>query len=215
MRAPLEVPRVKLFLLSPALMTGVRAEQLLSTRATFAAARLLRSPQGVAIGEAFSFMSGLYFRGKMAYAKQFGAPPREWPESGAYVIAPGFGLVPPDWALTLSRMKALQRTPVDPKRQEYRRPLERDAEALAERIGRLDCQVSVILLGSVASGKYVDLLWPIFQERLLYPESFTNVGDMSRGALMLRAVRSGQELEYIPVERLLFRRNRRIEVQEA
>ena len=54
----------------------------------------------------------------------------------------------------------------------------------------------MILLGSVASGKYVDVLLPIFGERLLFPGSFVGRGDMSRGGLMLRAVAAGEELEY-------------------
>jgi hypothetical protein len=195
----------KIFLLSPALLTGARAKQLLSPRAQFPAAQSFRSPQGVPIAEAFSFLSCLYFRGKIAYAKHFAAPPLGWIGTGIYVITPGFGLVPPEWNVNTARMRQLQQTPVDPKSRAYRVPLQEHAEALAERIGRLDSDTSVVLLGSIATGKYVDLLWPIFQERLLYPCSFAGVGDMSRGALMLRAARSGEELDYDSVESVLFR----------
>jgi hypothetical protein len=150
----------------------------------------------------------LYFRGKITYAKQFSAPPLGWTDAATYIITPGFGLVPPDWSLNITRMKQLQRTPVDPKSRAYREPLENHAEALAERIGRLDTEAGVVLLGSIATGKYVDLLWPIFQERLLFPRCFEGIGDMSRGALMLRAAQSGEELDYDPVEAVLFKRAR-------
>ena len=195
----------KIFLLSPALLTGARAKQLLSPRAQFPAAQSFRSPQGVPIGDAFSFLSCLYFRGKIAYAKHFATPPLGWTGTGIYVITPGFGLMPPEWNVNAARMRQLQQTPVDPKSRAYRVPLEEHAEALAEKMGRLDSDTSVVLLGSIATGKYVDLLWPIFQERLLYPCSFAGVGDMSRGALMLRAARSGEELDYDSVESVLFR----------
>jgi hypothetical protein len=196
--------RRKVFLLSPALINGARAKQLMSPRAQFTAAQSYRSEAGVPIAEAFSFMSCLYFRGKIAYAQKFAAPPTGWVGTGIYVICPGFGLVSPDWNLNAERMRQLQRTPVDPKSRAYREPLEDHAEALAKDLGRLDTEVGVVLLGSVATGKYVDLLWPIFQERLLYPRCFAGIGDMSRGALMLRAARSGEELDYDPIEAMLF-----------
>ena len=47
----------------------------MSDRATFDLAVRLRGPGGAALGEVFSFMSGLYFRGKLAYARTFPAPP--------------------------------------------------------------------------------------------------------------------------------------------
>jgi len=195
----------KVFLLSPALLTGARAKQLLSPRAQFPAAQSFRSSQGVPIADAFSFLSCLYFRGKMAYAKHFATPPLGWTGTGIYIITPGFGLVPPEWILNAARMQQLQQTPVDPKNRAYRVPLEQHAEALAEQIGRLASDTHVVLLGSIATGKYVDLLWPILQERLLYPCSFAGVGDMSRGAFMLRAARSGEELDYDSVESMLFK----------
>ena len=57
----------------------------------------------------------------------------------------------------------------------------------------------MVLLGSIASGKYVEALLPIFGERLLFPPAFIGRGDMSRGGLMLRCAASGEELDYIPV----------------
>src|SRR6187551_3013221 len=112
------------FLLSPANLSGLRAKQLMSPRAKFDAARMYQSPEGVPIALAFAFMSALYFRGKIGYALHFGGP------ENTFVIAPGFGLVPPDWRITAERMEVLRRTPVDITKRNYRKPLERDAKAL-------------------------------------------------------------------------------------
>jgi hypothetical protein len=60
-----------------------------------------------------------------------------------------------------------------------------------------DCDV--VLLGSIASPKYVDVLLAIFGSRLRFPIDFVGRGDMSRGGLLLRQAREGQELEYTPV----------------
>ncbi|GAC1432884.1 MAG: hypothetical protein NVSMB68_05330 [Thermoanaerobaculia bacterium] len=177
----------KVFLLSPANLNGLRAKQLMSPRAKFDAAVMYRSEEGVPIGVAFAFMSALYFRGKITYALQFA------PSSSVLVIAPGFGLVPADWRITEERMKTLTRTEVDARKRNYRKPLERDAKALAK---SLPADAQVVLLGSIASGKYVDILWPIFGERLVFPSMFAGLGDMSRGGLLLRAARAGRELEY-------------------
>jgi hypothetical protein len=75
----------------------------------------------------------------------------------------------------------------------YVAPLRRHAEELA---ARLDVAASVVLLGSIATGKYCDILTAVFAERLLFPTAFVGRGDMSRGGLMLRQARDGRELEY-------------------
>ena len=207
------------FLLSPAIATGRRALQLAAPRASFAAAGRLRSPEGLPIGEAFCFMSALYFRGKLAYARRFASacagPPvlpeqSGWrgersgerssvdlqlvPDAGSIlIIAPGFGLVSPEWPLTAERLRRLARTPVDPARRVYSAPLRRHARELAS---RLPAAARIVLLGSIATGKYLDLLLPILGERLLFPRAFAGTGDMRRGAMMLRAAASGEELEY-------------------
>lgn len=181
----------KVFLLSPASLTGTRARQMTAAAAQFAVAQLYRSEDGVAIEEAFAFMSALYFRGKIAYARRFAH------DGEIFVIAPGFGLVPPGWTITVERMKKLRRTKVDPAAAGYRKPLERDAAALAT---RLYPDGKAILLGSVATGKYIDVLRPIFGERLRFPAAFAGLGDMSRGSIMLRAARSGEELEYATLD---------------
>lgn len=179
-----------IFLLSPANLNGTRAKQLMSPRASFDAARLYQSEEGVPIAIAFAFMSALYFRGKIAYALHFA------PADRIFVIAPGFGLVAPDWRITAERMKVLQKTPVDIRHAKYRKALERDANALADD----EPESNVVLLGSVASGKYVDILWPIFGKRLRFPATFAGLGDMSRGGLLLRAVRANRELQYTTLD---------------
>jgi hypothetical protein len=180
-----------IFLLSPANTGGTRAKQFTSPRAGFDAALMYRSEEGVPIALAFAFMSSLYFRGKITYALHFAE------RGNIFVIAPGFGLVPPDFRVTEKEMKTMRKTPVDARTRSYRQPLERDALQLAE---RLEPESQVVLLGSVASGKYVDILWPIFGDRLRFPTAFAGLGDMSRGGLMLRAVRANRELQYTTLD---------------
>ena len=76
-RVPSDAPRPahRIFLLSPADCGGTRADLLMRERAAFPLAVRLRSAGGVTLGEAFSFLSGLYFRGKLAYARRFARPP--------------------------------------------------------------------------------------------------------------------------------------------
>lgn len=176
------------FLLSPAWCGGKRAQLLLNERASFPLARRLGQPGGAAIGEVFSFLSGLYFRGKVAYVRTFARP------SGALVITPTRGLV--DIDLPVSRADLVEFAAVDIATNDdrFRRPFERDIAALA--IGETG---NVVLLGSVATGKYVDSLMELLGDRLLFPGDFVGRGDMSRGGLMLRRAREGKELEYIPV----------------
>jgi hypothetical protein len=185
-----------IFLLSPASTGGTRAKQLTSPRAQFAAAVAYRNG-GVPICDAFAFMSALYFRGKIAYARRFAQPSAELGGDGIFVIAPGFGLVESDWVVNEERMARLRRTAVDAKKRTYRKPLEETARAI---VSRLDGDSRVVLLGSVATGKYVDVLRPIFGDRLRFPAAFAGLGDMSRGGLMLRAVRADQELDYVSLD---------------
>jgi hypothetical protein len=180
-----------IFLLSPASTSGLRAKQLMSPRAGFAAAVRYRSPEGVMIAEAFAFMSALYFRGKIAYALHFGGAEK------TRVIAPGFGLVEPAWMITEPRMKKMRKTDVDMRDRTYVKTLRATALDLA---ATLDADAQVVLLGSVATGKYVDILLPIFGDRLRFPAAFAGLGDMSRGGLMLRAVRANRELEYTTLD---------------
>ena len=79
----------------------------------------------------------------------------------------------------------------------YRAPLEATARSLADYAG---AGAEFVLLGSVASAKYVDVLGAIFGSRLVFPSDFVGRGDMSRGGLLLRAAEAGQELRYEPVQ---------------
>jgi len=112
------------------------------------------------------------------------------------VITPNAGLRAADVFVTLESLRRFATQPIDHGNVRYRRPLERSARAVLEAVGP-DCDV--VLLGSIASEKYVEVLLPIFGERLLFPESFVGRGDMSRGGLMLRCVDSGLELDYVPI----------------
>src|SRR5437763_3836997 len=133
----------RVFLLSPASTSGTRAKQLMSPRAQFPTALRFRAGE-VMIAEAFAFMSALYFRGKIAYALHFAGA------ENTFVIAPGFGLVPPTWTLDEERMKKMSRTDVDVKDRTYVKTLRDTAKKLAS---TLDSEAEVVLLGSVASGK--------------------------------------------------------------
>jgi len=53
-----------------------------------------------------------------------------------------------------------------------------------------------VLLGSIATAKYADVLLDALGELLLFPPDFVGRGDMSRGGLLLRCVRGGTELQY-------------------
>src|SRR5688500_10299324 len=103
----------KIFLLSPANLSGTRAKQLASPRASFSAALRFQSPDGVPIADAFEFLSSLYFRGKIAYARRFAVPSPIVGGDGIFVITSGFGLVPQDWALTEERMNRMKKIDVD------------------------------------------------------------------------------------------------------
>jgi hypothetical protein len=191
-RARTKPPRI--FFLSPASSSGERARLVFNPHASFAVAQALRTPEGAPLGEVFTFLSGLYFRGKLGYARAFARPPKGVP--GVVVITPSEGLVSPESAVTLDRLRAWAGVPIDANDARYRRPLERDAR-LVDLAAGPDCEV--VLLGSIASGKYVDVLLKIFGERLLFPTAFVGRGDMSRGGLLLRCTDEGRELEYGPV----------------
>ena len=190
----------RIFLLSPANCSGRRAQIVLSERATFDLAVRLRGEQGVAIGEVFAFISGLYFKGKLAYALEFARPPEPGVAltgSGALVITPTAGLRPVETGVTVEALKAFARVDIAADDPRYRRPLLASARALATEIGDA---CDVVLLGSIASAKYVDVLTEVFGDRLKFPIDVVGRGDMSRGGLMLRCARSGEELPYVPVQ---------------
>lgn len=189
------MPSRRIFVLSPASCGGKRAALLFNDRAEFDIARRVRSNEGAPLGEVFSFLSGLYFRGKLTYARVFQNPPPRR-AAGVHIITPTDGLASPLTHVTLRDIERFATVPIGADESRYRLPLERDAELLAGRVGS---KCEVVLLGSVATGKYVDVLEPIFGRRLLFPEEFIGHGDMARGGLLLKRAESGVELTYIPV----------------
>ena len=184
----------RIFLLSPAYAGGQRARMIMSEKAQFALARRLRGKNRPTLGEVFSFLSGLYFRGKLAYATAFTRASSQ--KTDVLVITPNRGLMPA--AARISREDLLEFAEVDIDQDDlrYREPLERDVEKLVK---TLPPSCEIVLLGSIATGKYVDLLLKHFHERLLFPSEFVGRGDMSRGGLLLRCAVDGCELDYISV----------------
>ena len=181
----------QIFVLSPARCDGARARMLMNPAATFDLAERLRRETGAPLGEVFSFLSGLYFRGKLAYATAYGRRPRKAPAS--WIITTDRGLVPPGFPVRCDDLVAFSEVDIASGDERYVTPLRRDAEQLAATIGS---KTRVILLGSIATGKYANILTDVFGDRLLFPIDFVGRGDMSRGGLLLRCVREGRELEY-------------------
>lgn len=183
-------PRV--FLLSPARCSGPRALLLPQTQGVLGAG--LRG-DGAALGDVFSFLSSLYFRGKASYAAHFGA--RGIGAPGALVITPGHGLCRLSTPLRAADLARIGSIEVDVDNPAFVDPLVRDANILLRSVPD-DCQI--VLLGSIATPKYVEPLLGVFRERLLFPREFVGRGDMSRGGLLLRAVRAAEELHYVPIQ---------------
>jgi hypothetical protein len=184
----------RIFLLSPAYAGGERAQMVLRDQAQFPLARALRGKAGAPIADVFTFLSGLYFRGKIAYATTFARPVRGTP--GVLVITPTRGLIDARTRIRLDDLREFAAVDIHQNDPRYRTPIERDARVLAT---KLPAQSEVILLGSIATGKYVDVLVANFGERLRFPADFVGRGDMSRGGLMLRCAADRQELSYLPV----------------
>lgn len=155
-------------------------------KARFDLALKLRAGEAT-LGEVFAFMSGLYFRGKLAYVEAFAG-------TTAHVIVPGRGLLSPRHPVTLAELRKMADIPVDLDERRYVKPLVRDATKLRAALGT---ETPVVLLGSIATRKYTEPLGRIFGERLLVPREFIGKGDMSRGSLMLKCVAQGRELEYV------------------
>src|SRR6266550_2811702 len=198
--AGLKIARMKqgvgyrIFLLSPAYAGGERARMILRDQAQFPLARRLRGKSGALIADVFTFLSGLYFRGKIAYATAFARPAHGTP--GVLVITPTRGLIDARTRIRPDDLRQFAEVDIHESDPRYRLPIERDARRLAT---KLPAQSEVVLLGSIATGKYVEILLTTFGDRLRFPAAFVGRGDMSRGGLMLRCAVDGQELSYVPV----------------
>ena len=154
-------------------------------------ARRLREG-ALSLGDAFAFMSGLYFRGKLTYARAF-AGHDDRAIDPALVITPTRGLLSIDALVTPALLREFAEVDIADAGARYLDPLERDLAALTARLRSDD---PVILLGSVSTGKYADVLSRWLVDRLKYPVSFAGRGDMSRGGLLLRSAAAGEELDY-------------------
>jgi hypothetical protein len=181
----------RIFLLSPANLKGVRGQRLLNSPTRSELGNRLRA-QGASVAELFCHTSSLYFRGKLAYARFFARTPPGF--EGCYVITSSRGLLTPDSVVDIETARDLASGgDIDLEDDRYRIPLRRDAAALAKALPE-SCQV--VLMGSVATEKYVTPLSEVFGGRLLFPSAFAGRGDMSRGGLLLRCIRENQELAY-------------------
>ena len=196
--------RPQIFLLSPAYCGGRRAAILLRPGSEIDLAVKLRAGL-LTLGEAFSFLSGLYFRGKLTYAQAFGRASA--PDTPAIlVITPTRGLMEPDTTVTPELLREFAGVDVAVDDDRYRLPLERDLRALSARVHG---DARVVLLGSIASDKYVRLLIQALGDRLHYPPTFIGRGDMSRGGLLLRSARASTELDYDVLAEGTIRRGQR------
>jgi hypothetical protein len=185
----------RVFLLSPASCAGRRAALLLDGRGSFELAERLRAGAAVPLGEVFSFLSGLYFRGKLTYARRFATPPDD--VHGVHIITTNRGLLSPDEPVTRADLAAFGAVPIDLAHPRYHEPLRATAAALAD---ALPPHAHAVLLGSIATGKYADLLLDVFWDRLRFPAEFVGRGDMSRGGLLLRCAAEGRELDCVPLK---------------
>ena len=183
---------MRIFLLSPARASGRRAQLLLRPEANFELARRVQIGDAT-LGEVFAFCSGLYFRGKLDYARRFARPPVG--VSGVQIITPSRGLQPPETRIGLNELREFARVNVEASESDFVSPLQKSARILG-----VDQDCEVVLLGSIATGKYVEALLPVFGERLLFPKEFVGRGDMSRGGLLLRCAAVGNELHYHRIE---------------
>jgi hypothetical protein len=190
----------RVFVLSPANTWAIRGQQLLNKNSAFELAQRIRR-QGAPLGEVFTFISNLYFRGKLAYAEAFSKSPSGLPAN--LVVTSSRGLLPAETVVTFDDLLEMSAVPIEPNDARYREPLRRDAGALAH---LLPAGSQIVLLGSIASRKYVDPLLEVFGADLFFPREFVGRGDLSRGGLMLNCVQSRLELEYVPATALVRRR---------
>ncbi len=168
---------------------------VMSERATFELATRLRTADGAPLGEVFAFLSGLYFRGKLAYARAFARPPDPAsPISGAgsFVITPNAGLRSVDTPVTLAALRALRRRRHRRRQPEVPPAARSRAPAPSPRTsGRTarSCSSAASRRPSTSTSCRASSA-----QRLLFPADFVGRGDMSRGGLMLRSVTAAEEL---------------------
>ena len=202
------VLRRRIFLLSPANASGIRGQSLLGTAAPSQIAQRLRQ-SGAPLGEVYQFISSLYFRGKLEYAERFKNPPPGVP--GVHIIT-GAGLMLPETVIRLEELRRISATPIDAENSGYRVPLDRDLRQLRDLAGG---ETDVILLGSIATSKYVTPLLAAFGDRLFFPEIFLGRGDMSRGSLLRKSCCTASPLRYLPAAGLVIGRKRSLAEEDS
>jgi hypothetical protein len=107
-------PRV--FLLSPANCAGRRAVQILDPASAAPLAAALGSREGAPLGDVFAFISGLYFRGKLTYARAFahtGGVLDPVVGSGVQIITVNAGLCGSQTRITRADIRAFARGAID------------------------------------------------------------------------------------------------------
>jgi hypothetical protein len=186
-------PIDRVFLLSPARCDGRRAKALLNPAAEFPLAVQLRQREGAPLGDVFAFLSGLYFRGKLTYARAFATERVAVP---VRIITTSRGLLEPGYRVRAADLEEFSAVDLSAGWAAFEEPLLRDARRLKDELGDA---AEAVLLGSIASDKYVRPLTSVFGERLVFPRDFVGRGDMSRGGLLLRHAASRDELPYVPV----------------
>jgi hypothetical protein len=194
----------RVFILSPATAHGPRAQLLRNADSGSAFARRVRE-EGAPLGEVFSFLSGLYFRGKLEYARAFARSPRD--VEAVHVITMTDGLLSPDMRISTRDLERFALCP-----EGARTAAEALARSARTLVDRVNADTEIVLLGSVSTGKYTDILAPIFGERLFFPRDILHIGQLARGALFLRHAREGRELDYLPVAEII-RAGRRVSLR--
>ena len=190
-----------MFLLSPAFCGGRRGAVLLKDGGASLPAQRLAAGT-LSLGDAFSFVSGLYFRGKLAYARHFAADRTP----GVAVITPTRGLQPPELIVDGALLREFVGVDLGSGDPRYLEPLVRDLRDLS---ARLEPGARAVLLGSVATAKYLEPIADVLGDRLFFPRDFIGRGDMSRGALLLQRVDANHELDYVPFATGVVRRGPR------
>ena len=141
------------------------------------------------VGRRFRLLRRAVFPGKLTYARRFPKPIDG--VAGVQIITASRGLLSADARVCGRDLREFASVAVDANEPRFTQPLLRSAEILAA----ASCEV--VLLGSVATGKYVDPLLPVLGSRLLFPSQIVGRGDMSRGGLLLRSAERNEELDYI------------------
>ncbi|MDQ6830305.1 MAG: hypothetical protein M3081_15720 [Gemmatimonadota bacterium] len=151
--------------------------------------------EGMPIGAVFRHLSGLYFNGKLAYARAFARPPAH--NEGVYILTLTDGLMTPDTLITAADLARFAKAEMgnDAGRAELTRAVLELGEAMGD-------ACDIVFLGSVATDKYTRMLEPALRERLLFPRELISRGQLARGALLLKCVLGELELDYEPLSAL-------------